>query len=192
VGRATQAPLERIGAVKVELLPLPGAMLVTTPEFADERGYFKETYNDKRYHSAGIVDVFVQDNVSLSHRNVLRGLHGDSRMSKLVQVLRGEAFDVIVDAREESPTRGRWHGIRLRASEHRQLYIPKGFLHGFLALTDDVVFLYKQSALYDPSTEVGVAWDDPDLAIEWPLAGTAPVLSPKDAANPLLRDLGRA
>jgi dTDP-4-dehydrorhamnose 3,5-epimerase len=178
--------------VKVEPLPLPGAMLVTPLAFGDERGYFKETYNAERYRSAGIVDEFVQDNVSLSHRNVLRGLHGDSRMSKLVQVLSGEAFDVIVDVRTDSPSRGRWHGVLLRANEHRQLYIPKGFLHGFLALCDDVVLLYKQSAPYDPSSEIAVAWNDPDLAIEWPLAGAPPLLSPKDAANPPLREFGRA
>ena len=110
-------------------------------------------------------------------------------MAKLVQVLSGEAFDVIVDLRKDSPTYLQWYGHHLRASEHTQIYVPAGCLHGFLALTDDVVFLYKQSATYDPKTEFGVAWNDPDLGIEWPLDGLSPIVSPKDASNPTLRDL---
>jgi dTDP-4-dehydrorhamnose 3,5-epimerase len=110
-------------------------------------------------------------------------------MSKLVQVLAGEAFDVIADARVGSPTYGRWYGTLLKASERRQVYVPKGCLHGFLALADEVVFLYKQSALYDPASEFGVAWDDADLAIPWPLKGRPPILSAKDAINPPLAEL---
>jgi len=173
----------------VERLPLAGAMLLSLPAFADSRGYFKETFSSARYRDAGITDDFVQDNVSYSHRNVVRGLHGDFRMSKLVGVLAGEAYDVIVDVRAGSPTRGRWHAVTLRAEEHRQIYVPAGCLHGFLALSDGVLFLYKQSALYDPATEFGVRWNDPDLAVDWPAAGQA-LLSPKDAANPTARSLG--
>ena len=132
----------------------------------------------------------MQDNVSYSHRNVLRGLHAARGMSKLVGVLAGEAYDVIVDVRPGSPTRGQWHAERLRAVEHRQLYVPAGCLHGFLALTDDVLFLYKQSALYDPAAEFGVRFDDPDLAVDWPIEPGAAILSTKDAANPTARSLG--
>ena len=122
----------------VERLPLGGAMLLSLPAFCDTRGYFKEAYSSARYRAAGITDDFVQDNVSYSHRNVVRGLHGDPRMSKLVGVLAGEAYDVIVDVRPGSPTRGRWHAVTLRAGEHRQIFVPAGFLHGFLALSEDV------------------------------------------------------
>ncbi|HTU80847.1 MAG TPA: dTDP-4-dehydrorhamnose 3,5-epimerase [Candidatus Acidoferrales bacterium] len=172
--------------MQVDPLPLAGALELRLQAFSDERGYFKETYSAQRYRDAGIADEWLQDNVSVSHRGVLRGLHGDPRMSKLVQVLAGEAFDVIADVRPESPTRGRWYGTLLRAGEHRQIYVPRGFVHGFLALSDEVIFLYKQSALYDPASEFGVAWNDPALGIEWPLDGRLPLLSPKDAAHPTL------
>jgi dTDP-4-dehydrorhamnose 3,5-epimerase len=172
-------------------LPLADSLLLQPRIFQDERGFFSEFYSQARYENAGIHDRFVQDNVSYSHRGVLRGLHGDWRMSKLVGVLRGEVFDVIVDIRQGSQTYGRWFGVTLRADEHRQLYVPRGFLHGFLALTDDVLFVYKQSALYDPASEFGVAWNDSDLAIEWPLEGLEPTVSAKDAANPPLRELGK-
>ena len=174
----------------VERLPLPGAKLLSLPAFADSRGYFKEMFSSSRYRDAGITDDFVQDNVSFSRRGVLRGLHGDFRMSKLVGVLAGEAFDVIVDVRPGSPTRGHWHGVTLRGEDHWQIYVPAGFLHGFLALSDDVLFLYKQSALYDPAAEFGVRWDDDDLAIAWPTGANGAVLSAKDAVNPSARSLG--
>ena len=171
-------------------LPIDGALVVTPNVFSDDRGAFKETYAVSRYRAAGIVDSFAQDNLSTSKRGVLRGLHGDPRMAKLVQVLRGSAYDVVVDARPQSPTFRQWHGLTLRASEHTQLYIPAGCLHGFLALEEDTVFFYKQSAEYDPATEFGVAWNDPELGIAWPLEGALPILSPKDAANPTLRERG--
>lgn len=174
----------------VAALPIDGALVVTPNVFTDDRGTFKETYALSRYRAAGIADSFVQDNLSASKRGVLRGLHGDPRMAKLVQVLHGSAYDVVVDARPQSPTFRRWHGLTLRASEHTQLYIPAGCLHGFLALEDDTAFFYKQSAEYDPATEFGVAWNDPELAIAWPLEGASPILSAKDAANPTLRQRG--
>lgn len=167
---------------------LAGAFIVKLPAFADDRGLFKETYVRSKYAAIGVTDEFVQDNVSFSRRGVLRGLHADPRMSKLVQVLRGEVFDVIVDTRSDSPTFGKWEGVHLRADEHTQLYIPAGFLHGFLALTDDVVFTYKQSAEYAPEREIGVRWDDPDLAIAWPLSGK-PEVSSKDSRNGAFRDV---
>jgi len=174
----------------VERLPLVGAVALTLPAFGDDRGFFKETYSSGRYREAGIADEFVQDNVSFSRRNVLRGLHGARGMSKLVCVLAGEAYDVMVDVRPGSVTQGRWYGETLRCGDHRQLYVPEGCLHGFLALSDDVLFLYKQSALYDPRAEFGVRFDDPDLGVEWPIAATGAILSPKDAANPSARSLG--
>lgn len=164
------------------------AFLIKVPAFADDRGLFKETYVRSKYCEIGVIDEFVQDNVSFSRRNVLRGLHADPRLTKLVQALSGEVYDVIVDARKGSPTFGHWEGVHLRAEEHLQLYIPGGFLHGFLALTDQTVFTYKQTAEYAPEHEIGVRWDDPDLAIAWPLQG-APELSPKDAKNGRFRSV---
>ena len=111
-------------------------------------------------------------------------------MAKLVQVLEGSAFDVVVDLRPESPTYRQWLGLILDGASHAQIYIPAGCLHGFLALEDGTIFAYKQTAEYDPASEIGVAWNDPDIGIEWPLAGIEPLLSPKDAANPTLRELG--
>lgn len=173
----------------LERLPtkMPDAILVMVPAYGDERGYFKESYVRSTYRAVGIPDEFIQDNLSFSRRNVLRGLHADPQMSKLVYVLNGEVFDVMVDARKDSKTFGQWEGVYLRAHEHTQLYIPAGFLHGFLALTDDVIFCYKQSAEYAPEREIGVLWNDPDLAIKWPLDGE-PIVSAKDSRNRSFRD----
>ncbi|MBV8725561.1 MAG: dTDP-4-dehydrorhamnose 3,5-epimerase [Candidatus Eremiobacteraeota bacterium] len=172
--------------MEIEHLPLAGALMLTPKVFSDERGFFKETYSSRRYHECGITDEFLQDNLSLSRRNVLRGLHGDARMAKLVEVIHGRAFDVIVDFRPDSATYLRWHASVLSPLRGEQIYIPVGFLHGFLALEDETIVAYKQTAAYDPAAEFTVAWNDPDLAIEWPLRA-APVLSPRDAASPTLR-----
>jgi|SRR5271156_1736290 len=162
---------------------------IYVPEiFEDDRGFFKETYNQKRYNDAGLRDVFVQDSVSLSSKNVVRGLHFQVGMAKFVQVLRGKIFDVIVDVRKGSPTFGTWQGFYLSEYNHRQLYVPDGFAHGFLALTDDVIFSYKHSALYDPAGERSVRYDDPAIGVAWPLVGP-PRISAKDLAAPLLADL---
>ena len=159
---------------------------IFVPEvFNDERGFFKETYSTAKYRALGLTDEFVQDSVSFSRRNVIRGLHYDVRMSKLVQVLRGRIFDVIVDLRDGSPTSLRWQGFELSEDNHRQLYVPAGFAHGFLALSDEVVFSYKHGALHDPAHERSVRWNDPTLAIAWPLTGD-PILSAKDRAAPPL------
>jgi len=171
----------------VRPLPIAGSLLIVPRVFADERGFFKEVYSAPHYADAGVGDAFVQDNLSLSRRDVLRGLHGARRMAKLVQVIAGAAFDVIADPRPDSPTYGRWHGEYLRADEHRQVYIPAGCLHGFLSLEDGTVLAYKQTAAYDPAGEFAVAWDDPTFAIAWPLEGRVPLLSPKDACNSSLR-----
>lgn len=166
-------------------------MLLSLPLHHDGRGYFTEAYAQPRYAAVGIGESFVQDNLSLSRRFVLRGLHGDTRStSKLVSVLAGDAYDVVVDIRPQSPTRGRWCGVTLKASDHRQIYVPAGCLHGFLALCDGVMLLYKQSLPYDPACEVAVRWDDSDLAIAWPLDGAAPTLSGRDARSASARDLG--
>jgi dTDP-4-dehydrorhamnose 3,5-epimerase len=164
-------------------------MVLAPRIFTDERGLFRELYSRERYRGHGIEDAFVQDNLSVSRRDVLRGLHGDARMAKLVGVVRGSAFDVIVDFRPGSPTYRRWFGTTLSARDGRQIYVPRGFLHGFLALEDDTMLAYKQSAPYDPAREFSVAWNDADLAIEWPLGARLPILSPRDAASPTLRSL---
>ena len=167
-------------------LPIAGALLLRPKAYSDGRGYFKETYSRERYREAGIDDEFVQDNVSLSCRGTLRGLHGDPRMAKLVQVLAGEAYDVLVDLRRDSATYGQWYGEYLRAADHAQIYIPAGCLHGFLSLANGTLLAYKQSALYDPKQEIGVAWNDPTLNIAWPLNDMDPLLSEKDRRNPPL------
>jgi dTDP-4-dehydrorhamnose 3,5-epimerase len=163
------------------------AKVIIPDVYEDDRGFFKETYNAGRYKAAGIVDDFVQDSVSVSSKNVIRGLHYDPAMSKLVQVLRGKIFDVIADVRDGSPTFGTWQGFYLSELNHRQLYIPPGFAHGFLALSEDVIFSYKHGALYDPGREKAIRWDDPTLAIAWPIVGAARV-SAKDRAAPPFRD----
>jgi dTDP-4-dehydrorhamnose 3,5-epimerase len=165
----------------------PEAKVYVPDVYEDDRGFFKEIYNEKRYKDAGLLDDFVQDSVSYSSKNVIRGLHYDPEMSKLAQAVRGRVWDVIVDIRKGSPTYGKWQGFYLSETNHKQIYVPKGFAHGFLALTDDVVFVYKHGALHDPKREGAIRWNDPTLAVEWPLVGE-PRLSTKDAAAPLLSD----
>jgi len=164
-----------------------GARIFVPDVFEDDRGFFKETYSTAKYREAGLTDTFVQDSVSFSSRNVIRGLHFDTQMSKLVQVLRGRVWNVIVDVRADSPTRLRWQGFLLSETNHRQLYVPAGFANGFIALADDVVFNYKHGSLYDPTTEGTIRWNDPTLAIPWPLVGE-PRVSLKDQTSPLLAD----
>lgn len=167
--------------IAVHKTDFPDAKIYVPDVFHDQRGYFKETYSTDKYAALGMTDVWVQDSVSRSKRNVIRGMHYDLRMAKLVQVLLGAIYDVIVDVREGSPTFKRWQGFELSADNHRQLYVPKGFAHGFLALSDEVVVHYKMTALYDPKHEGLLSWRDPQVAIAWPLQGE-PILSPKDAA----------
>ena len=174
-------------AISVFATIFEGAKLFVPDVFEDDRGFFKETYSTEKYRALGLTDTFVQDSVSFSTRGVVRGLHYDVQMSKFVQVLRGKIWDVIVDVRAGSPTRLQHQGFILSEHNHRQLYIPPGFLHGFIALSDDVVFNYKHGSLYDPATEGAVRWSDPTLAIPWPLAGE-PRVSLKDQNAPLLAD----
>lgn len=153
--------------------------------FGDARGFFMETWERAKFAAGGIDVDFVQDNHSGSGRWVLRGLHYQLRrpQGKLVRVTQGEVFDVAVDLRKASPTFGRWHGERLSAQNRRMLWIPPGFAHGFLTLTDAVEFQYKCTDFYDPSGERSILWNDPDIGIEWPIpAGVNPLVSAKDAA----------
>ncbi len=168
---------------------LPGVLLLEPRVFGDARGFFFESWSLERYEAAGIPGHFVQDNVSLSPRGVLRGLHFQwpHPQGKLVSVLRGEVYDVAVDLREGSPTYGRWASVTLSSESMRQLWIPPGFAHGFQVLSDEALFAYKCTDYYRPECEATVAWDDPELAIDWPLAN--PTLSAKDRGGVRLRDL---
>jgi dTDP-4-dehydrorhamnose 3,5-epimerase len=158
------------------------AFVILPDVFGDERGYFKETYSQSKYDALGIHGPFVQDNVSRSRRGVLRGMHYDLRMVKLVQCLEGAIFDAIVDMREGSRTFKQWDAVELTGENHRQLYVPAGFAHGFLVRSDYAIVQYKQTALYDREMERTLSWADPQVGIEWPLDGQEPVLSAKDAA----------
>jgi dTDP-4-dehydrorhamnose 3,5-epimerase len=164
---------------------LPDILVVEPRIFRDERGFFVETYHGPRYRDAGIDVAFVQDNHSRSTRGTLRGLHwqvAPHAQAKLIRVLAGEILDVAVDIREESPTCGRWTAVTLSADNFRQLFIPVGFAHGFLVLSDVADVEYKCSDVYDPASERGLMWNDPTLGIAWPTAD--PILSPRDQAHP--------
>jgi dTDP-4-dehydrorhamnose 3,5-epimerase len=153
----------------------------------DDRGFFKETYATEKYRAVGLMDDFVQDSISFSTKNVIRGLHYDPAMAKFVQVLRGRVFDVIVDLRRSSATFGKWQGFYLSEHNHRQLYVPRGFANGFLVLSEEAVFSYKHSSLYNSKTEGAVRWNDPELGIAWPLVGEARI-SAKDQEAKFLAD----
>jgi dTDP-4-dehydrorhamnose 3,5-epimerase len=175
--------------VKVTATPLPGVLVIEPEVHGDARGRFAELWRDERYAAAGIPGPFVQDNVSTSSQDVLRGLHFQHPMAqgKLVTVLEGEVFDVAVDIRRGSPAFGRWTGVTLTGASLRQLWIPPGFAHGYCVMSPRAVFAYKCTAPYAPAHEGGVRWDDPALGIGWP--STAPVLSAKDGAYPRLAEI---
>jgi dTDP-4-dehydrorhamnose 3,5-epimerase len=170
---------------------LPGVCELRPKIFGDARGFFMETYHAGRFAELGIPDVFVQDNHSRSARGILRGLHYQLQHSqaKLCRVVEGEALDIAVDIRIGSPDFGRWTSVLLSAEKHNQIYIPKGFAHGFLALTDNVQFLYKCSDFYKSDDEHGVAWNDPILKISWGVE--RPLVSDKDAKLQNLADIPR-
>jgi dTDP-4-dehydrorhamnose 3,5-epimerase len=176
----------------MNILPteLPDVLLIEPKVFGDARGWFCESWHRDRYAEAGIDGEFVQDNQSFSGRGTLRGLHIQHPFGqgKLVQVIAGEVFDVAVDVRRGSPHFGRWAGAHLSADNKRQFWVPKGFLHGFLVLSETALFSYKCTDLYHPETEFAVRWDDPDIGIAWPDAGEV-LLSDKDRNAPLLRDI---
>jgi len=168
---------------------LSGVLIVEPDVFADKRGFFLETWSTTRYEQAGIPGPFVQDNASFSSKGILRGLHFQHPQSqgKLVQILSGEVVDVAVDIRVGSPTFGQWVSERLSETNHRQLYVPAGFAHGYCVTSETALFSYKCTDFYNPATEGSISWNDPDLGIDWPVA--EPILSPKDADCPRLKDI---
>lgn len=176
--------------MKVTALAIPDVKLIEPKVWGDARGFFFESYRDDRYREAGIVGPFVQDNQSFSQRGVLRGLHfqwPNNVQGKLVSVVQGAVWDVAVDIRRGSPTFCKWVAAELSAENHHQLWVPPGFAHGFVVLSETALFTYKCTAFYLPADEVSIRWDDPTLAVEWPL--DTPSLSGKDAAAPLLAEL---
>jgi dTDP-4-dehydrorhamnose 3,5-epimerase len=171
---------------------IDGVYIIEPKVFGDERGYFMEIYNKEQFSEAGFNMTFVQDNESKSSKGVLRGLHFQKKHSqgKLVRVNRGEVFDVAVDLRSGSPTYGHWEGVILSGENKKQFYIPKGFAHGFLVLSDEAVFNYKCTDFYAPEYDGGVMWNDPDINIKWPLEKIENIiLSKKDKALPNLKDM---
>ena len=176
--------------MKVTPTDLPDVLLIEPQVHGDARGWFVESFQRERYRDAGIALEFIQDNMSYSSRGTLRGMHiqHPHGQGKLVQAIAGEVFDVAVDARRGSPHFGRWTGVHLSGENKHQLWVPPGFLHGFLVLSETALFSYKCTDLYHPETEFSVRWDDPDIGIRWPLPGE-PRLSDKDRSAPLLRDV---
>jgi dTDP-4-dehydrorhamnose 3,5-epimerase len=174
--------------VKISETELPGVLLLEPKRFGDDRGFFMELFHAKRYADAGLPGPFVQDNFSRSAKGILRGLHFQQPQAqgKLVQVFAGAVYDVAVDIRRGSPTFGKWVGVELSADNRRQLWVPAGFAHGFCVLSESADFHYKCTDFYSPATEHGIAWNDPDLGIPWPVK--SPLLSPKDSAAPRLKD----
>jgi len=176
--------------MKIVATDLPEVLIVEPKVFGDQRGFFYESFNQKAWEEAtGLNSRFVQDNHSRSTKGVLRGLHYQIRQpqGKLVRVVVGEVFDVAVDIRRNSPTFKQWVGVRLSAENKRQLWVPEGFAHGFLVLSEVAEFLYKATDYYAPEHERGIVWDDPELAIEWPLT-EAPTIAAKDRDASFLRD----
>ena len=172
---------------------IEGVYIIEPTVFGDERGYFFESYNEERFRSETGIDVhFVQDNESRSKRGVLRGLHFQKKpyaQAKLVRVVQGKVLDVVVDIRKESPTFGKHIAVELSGDNHRQLFIPKGFAHGYVVMEDDTVFQYKCDEFYHPEAEGGIAWNDPDIGIDWGVPLEQVILSAKDTVNPLLADV---
>ena len=168
-----------------------GLLLIESEVLGDARGFFMEIWNQRRYRESGLNASFVQDNFSFSRRGTLRGLHfqNPTPQGKLVSVLQGEVFDVAVDIRRSSPTFCRWHGVTLSGENKRQFFIPPGFAHGFLVLSETAMFHYKCTDYYAPKDELAIRWNDPDLAIQWPVKD--PILSERDAKAPLLREVPR-
>lgn len=173
-----------------KLLSIPEVILIEPKVFPDDRGYFLETFKSSDFLSNNIPNKFVQDNLSFSRKNVIRGMHFQrepKEQGKLVSVIKGRVIDVAVDIRKESPTFMKWIAVELNDSQNAMLYIPAGFAHGFLSLTEEVYLLYKCTNEYDPIADSGIRWNDPDIGIAWPINN--PVLSEKDQRLPYLKDL---
>ena len=180
-----------MGKITVTPCDIGGLYVIEPTVFKDERGYFVETYNQNDMKEAGLDMVFVQDNQSMSTRGVLRGLHFQKQFpqGKLVRVVRGKVFDVAVDLRSDSKTYGKWFGVELSAENMKQFYIPEGFAHGFLVLSDEAEFCYKCTDFYHPGDEGGLAWNDPEIGVEWPLEeGVDLIISEKDQKWKGLKD----
>lgn len=180
-----------MGKITVTPCDIEGLYVIEPTVFKDERGYFLETYNQNDMKEAGLDMVFVQDNQSMSTRGVLRGLHFQKQFpqGKLVRVVRGKVFDVAVDLRSDSKTYGKWFGVELSAENMKQFYIPEGFAHGFLVLSDEAEFCYKCTDFYHPGDEGGLAWNDPEIGVEWPLEeGVDLIISEKDQKWKGLKD----
>ena len=180
-----------MGQIKVTNAPIDGLYIIEPTVHGDNRGYFMETYNQKDMEEAGLTMTFVQDNESMSSKGVLRGLHYQKQypQGKLVRVIEGEVFDVAVDLRKDSPTFGQWFGVVLSDENKKQFYISPGFAHGFLVLSDVARFCYKCTDFYHPGDEGGLAWNDPEIGIEWPkLDGVELNLSEKDKKWSGLKD----
>jgi len=171
--------------------PIPGLFEIQPKVFGDSRGYFFECWSHRDFETAGITARFVQDNQSRSVKGVLRGLHFQIThpQGKLVRAIEGEVFDVAVDLRPNSPTRGKWHGVTLSGERQNQLYIPEGFAHGFLVLSETAVFAYKCTDFYYPEDEGGLIWNDPAIGIRWPDLEMEYILSDKDKKQPLFSEL---
>ncbi len=181
-----------MGKIKVTTCEIEGLKVIEPTVFGDERGYFMETYNYNDYKAAGIDMEFVQDNQSSSKKGVLRGMHFQINypQDKLVRVVSGAVFDVVVDLRKDSKTYGKWYGTHLSAANKKQLFIPKNFAHGFLVLSDTAEFAYKCTDFYHPNDEGGLMWNDPDLAIDWPIpVGMELTISDKDQKWPALKEI---
>ena len=178
--------------MNVEKLAVPDVLLLTPPRFRDPRGFFSETWNQGRYADLGIPGPFIQDNHAVSTaRGVIRGLHcqiGPNAQGKLVRVVKGAIWDVAVDIRKGSPTFGQFAGAELSADNWSQLWCPVGFLHGYCTLTEETEVIYKVTGPYDRAAERGVIWNDPDLAVAWPVAGAEAMLSDKDLALPRFKE----
>ena len=180
-----------MGKITVTPCDIEGLYVIEPTVFKDERGYFVETYNQNDMKEAGLDMVFVQDNQSMSTRGVLRGLHFQKQFpqGKLVRVVRGKVFDVAVDLRSDFKTYGKWFGVELSAKNMKQFYIPEGFAHGFLVLSDEAEFCYKCTDFYHPGDEGGLAWNDPEIGVEWPLEeGVDLIISEKDQKWKGLKD----
>jgi dTDP-4-dehydrorhamnose 3,5-epimerase len=177
--------------MKVTTTAIEGLLIIEPRVFPDDRGYFYESYNKQKYAAAGIDAEFVQDNQSVSQKGTLRGLHGQSEpfaQGKLVRVLQGRALDVAVDIRKNSPTYGQHTSVELSGENHVQLWIPPGFLHGFVTLEDNTIFTYKVTNYYNKQSEIGVLWNDPTLAIGWGIADIDVLLSAKDEILPTFKE----
>jgi len=177
----------------VKFIPteIPGLIIVEPEVFGDHRGFFMETWHADKFAEGGIDAQFVQDNHSRSSQGILRGLHYqiEQPQGKLVQVLSGEVFDVAVDLRRNSPAFGKWFGMYLNDTEKKMLWVPSGFAHGFYVVSEQADFFYKCTELYAPEHERAILWDDPDLAIDWPIIdGQEPILAPKDKTAPFFKD----